>query len=185
MADQIVTGTVVLGEDFSQHRITGYVTHAYGREGVDPHLDVPLFSHVIGGLYQGGCLDGVELPPGFDYVLSLYPWGRYVLPKGTERREVKMYDALDQAMDQVEEIAQDVAARLEDGQTVLVHCQAGCNRSGLVAGRVLMLMGYSADDAITLLRDARSPLVLCNQTFENYLRGLDREPPQRQVYAEW
>lgn len=171
--EQIVTGTVVLGEDFEAHRITGTVTHAIG-SGIDPRLVAPLISHVIGGLWQGGCLPGVRLPDGFDYVLSLYPWGQYELPEGTERREVRMYDALDQAMDQVEEIALDVADRLAGKQTVLVHCQAGCNRSGLVAARALMLWkGYTSDQAIKLLRESRSPLVLCNQTFENYLRSLD------------
>lgn len=151
------------------------------------YFDVPLITHVkdfpvgdpgdlpvaIGALWQGGCIGGVKLPEDFDFVLSLYPWEKYVLGPNTEREEVKMYDSLDQGVDEVYELASDVAARLDEGQKVLVHCQAGLNRSGLVTARALMLMGRTADEAITLLRDSRSPQVLCNQSFEDYLRGLD------------
>lgn len=171
MTDQIAKGEVELGGAFSEHRITGYVTHAMNK-GIDPRLDVPLVSHVEGALYQGGCFHGVKLPDGFDYVLSLYPWEQYALPDGCERTEVQMYDSLDQAMEQVDELADEVVERLANGQTVLIHCQAGCNRSGLLAARVLMKRGHTADSAITLLREKRSPLVLCNDTFENWLRSL-------------
>lgn len=169
MTEQIARGTVVLGPDFSRHRITGSVYHAPA--GVSPHIDVPLISHVGGNLWQGGCMGGVRLPDEFNYVLSLYPWEKYTLGAGTERDEVKMYDSLDQALGQVDEIAQRVVARLGDGPT-LVHCQAGLNRSGLIAARTLMLLGETAEDAIASLRAARSPLVLCNSAFEEYLLGL-------------
>lgn len=173
MTDQIAKGTVTLGPDFSQHRITGYVTHAMGKPGVDPNLDVPLISHVKGGLWQGGCFHDVQLPEEFDYVLSLYKWEKYALGPNTTRDEITMYDSLDQGFEQVEELADDVASRLRAGQIVLVHCQAGCNRSGLLAARVLMKRwGLDADAAISLLREQRSPLVLCNDAFEAYLRAL-------------
>lgn len=68
---QIAKGTVALSGEFARHRITGWVPHAEKR-GINPALDVPLVSHVEGGLWQGGCRDGVRLPDEFDYVLSLY-----------------------------------------------------------------------------------------------------------------
>jgi hypothetical protein len=47
------------------------------------------------------------------------------------------------------------------------------NRSGLLSALVLRKMGYTSKEAIQKLRDARSPMLLCNQTFENYLLSLD------------
>lgn len=172
MSDQIATGLVTLGEDFSQHRIRGHVYHAQMR-GIDPYLDVPLITHVEGGLWQGGCLGGVRLPDEFDHVVSLYPWEKYALGPNTTRDEIMMYDALDQGFEQVDEAAHGINWRLENDQTVLVHCQAGCNRSGLVAARVLILRGRTAAEAISLLREQRSPLVLCNEAFENWLAGIE------------
>lgn len=175
MSQQIAKGLVQLGDDFEGHRIKGFVPHAASR-GLDPTLDVPLINHVKGGLWQGGCSDDgqIDLPEGFHYVLSLYPWGvQYVLPDGCARDEVEMYDSLDQGFEQVEELAAAVVKRLAAGETVLVHCQAGLNRSGLLAARILMLhWDYSADQAISLLREQRSPIVLCNDAFETWLRAL-------------
>lgn len=163
---QIAPGTVELGEDFSQHRITGYVAHT------GQWLDVPLVSHVTGSFYQGGCMGGVKLPDEFDFVLSLYPWEQYELGPDTERVEVRMYDSLNQALDQVTSLANQVIDQLEAGRNVLVHCQAGLNRSGLLAARVLTLRGYTGDEAVEKLRAQRSPMVLCNPTFESYIRSI-------------
>lgn len=169
---QIAEGKIILGDDFSLHRIRGYVPHGAAR-GLDPNLDVPLVSHIEGSFYQGGCMGGVRLPDGFDYVLSLYPWEQYILPEGCERDEVRMYDSLDQGFEQVEQLAEGVAERLSDGQTVLVHCQAGLNRSGLLAATTLVQhRGHTPASAIGLLRSRRSPLVLCNEAFENFIAGL-------------
>lgn len=171
---QIAKGTVVLGDDFTKHRITGFVPHAQAR-GLDPNLDVPLITHVLdglpGSLWQGGCMGGILLPEGFDYVLSLYPWEAYGLHEGVERDEVRMYDSLDQGFEQVEELASGVAQRLRDGQTVLVHCQAGLNRSGLLAARTLIELGKTPAESVALLRESRSPIVLCNEAFENWIAG--------------
>jgi protein-tyrosine phosphatase len=42
----------------------------------------------------------------------------------------------------------------------------------LTMGIVLMLEGYTADEAIKLMREKRSSSVLINRSFENYLREL-------------
>src|SRR6187402_628518 len=43
---------------------------------------------IRGELWQGGCIGGLRLPEDFDFVLSLYPWERYVLGENTERTEI-------------------------------------------------------------------------------------------------
>lgn len=156
--------------DLASHHIEGYA-HAALAQGQDGHFDVPLISHVRDGLWQGGCIDGVRLPDDFDFVLSLYPWERYALGTGTVRIEVEMYDSPDQGFEQVDALADGVVARLADGEKVLVHCQAGLNRSGLLAATVLIKQGLSPADAINLLRGQRSPVVLCNLAFEQWLRS--------------
>lgn len=86
------------------------------------------------------------------------------------RREFRAYDSAD-----VPDVTEAVNAAYDTwkaGGKVLIHCQAGLNRSGLTAALVLMADGYTADDAIRLLRDKRSPVVLCNQAFERFLREL-------------
>lgn len=62
---------------------------------------------------------------------------------------------------------------VEDAETytvngALVHnCQAGLNRSSLVAARALFLDGFGTGETIlTHLREQRSPAVLCNPAFE-------------------
>lgn len=171
MTEQIARGEVILSDDFNKNRIKGYVSHAL-RRGIDPKLDVPLISRVLDNLWQGGCPDygSVALPKGFDYVLSLYPWGaQYILPEGCERDIVTMYDALDQDTAQVDELAEGVAERVLAGEVVLIHCQAGLNRSGMLTAHVLKKLGYTGEQALKMLRDGRSPLVCCNETFEQFI----------------
>ena len=56
------------------------------------------------------------------------------------------------------------------------NCQAGINRSNLAAVLVLMQWkGLTAAEAIAMLRERRSPSVLANQSFYNYLMSLDKE----------
>lgn len=155
--------------DPTTHPISGFAVTAMD-QGLDGDFSCPLISHIEGNLWTGGCIDGVRLPDEFRYVHSLYPWEKYLLDEDTRRVEIEMRDSLDQALDQVDQIAQEVVDTCRLGRT-LVHCQAGLNRSGLIAGRALILQGRSADEAIRLLREKRSPMVLCNKSFEDWLRA--------------
>ena len=72
------------------------------------------------------------------------------------------------------DLAHEVNRRRDLGQTILVHCQVGLNRSATVVALALMLRGMKAADAIRLLREKRHRLVICNPHFERWL--LDRLP---------
>ena len=106
----------------------------------------------------------------FDLVVTLYadaqpaPWGvreiRYGFPDGP----LIPHDAR-QAVDLARMAHEDWC----NGYRVLVRCQAGVNRSGLVSALILMLEGYDASAAIDLLRARRSPVVLSNSSFESWL----------------
>ena len=73
--------------------------------------------------------------------------------------------------DEVARISRWVNDCRKQGPT-LVHCQAGLNRSGIIVGHALMTgpERMTADDAIETMRRKRSPAVLCNSTFEQWLR---------------
>ena len=154
-----------LQADLESHHIEGFAVHG------DTPFSMPLVSHIIGNLWTGGCRDGVVLPDDFRYVISLYPWERYELGPDTERVEVTMYDSAADLGDdeQLYELAALVNTYRAAGRT-LVHCQAGLNRSSLVAGLALVEDGMTPDEAIDLLRERRSPTVLCNHAFERWLR---------------
>lgn len=153
--------------DPTQQRMVGRAYH-----GNTP-FDVPYVSQITDDLWTGGCTDGLVLPDVIAHVVSLYPWERYTVQHEVRSvLSVVMYDSTDQGYEQVDAIAAWINVCRKDGPT-LVHCQAGLNRSGLTAARALMLGGMTATEAIALLREKRSPAVLCNGSFEAYLRTLD------------
>lgn len=140
-------------------------------------FDVPFISHIEGNLYQGGCQNGLQLPHFIKHIISLYPWEQYTVKHELKSSlSVVMYDSLEQSTEQADAIAEWVYQCTKDGPT-LVHCQAGLNRSSLIAVKVLQKMGSegrgyrSAKDAIAMLREARSPACLCNPAFEAHLLG--------------
>lgn len=160
--------------DFRSHRIEGFA-HAALSRGIDAEFSVPLISQVGDALWMGGCRDGVRLGPEFDFVLSLYPWDRYALEDNTARLEVKLFDAAEMPeADLLVRLARTVNLFRGYGN-VLVHCQAGLNRSGLVTALALMLDGEEPEVAIHRLRSERCGVVLCNKTFEDWLLGEGRE----------
>lgn len=137
---------------------------------------------ILPRLFQGGTEDdhviGEAIPADhyrgerrFDLVVTLYadaqpaPWGveeiRFGFPDGR---------LTESAIERVLRIALTAHNRWIAGERVLIRCQAGVNRSGLVTALVLMLQGMSADEAIALLRERRSPMVLSNSDFERFLR---------------
>ena len=150
--------------DPQRQRMVGISAHGL------QHFDVPFISEIVPGLWLGGCEDGLILPFFIENLVSLYPWESYTVNHELHSSlEVRMYDSVDQAFDQVDGIAAWVNTSRSIGPT-LVHCQAGLNRSSLVAARALVLDGMTADEAIELIREKRSPVCLCNPSFERWLR---------------
>lgn len=147
-------------------------------------FDVPFVSKIAHNLWQGGCEDGLILPNFIRHLVSLYPWESYKIRHDLDSvLLVRMYDSEDQTFEQIEELARWVNLCRTTGP-VLVHCQAGLNRSSLVAARALMLDGMSADDAVRIVREKRSPACLCNRAFEDYLRTCGADAPVKNSATE-
>jgi len=146
---------------------------------------------ILPGLFQGGTHDheviGFPTPVGhydrmshqvdpanhvfpFDLVVTLYadaqpaPWGvqetRFGFPDGSlQSRDI----------DRVVAIARDTHRHWQAGDNVLIRCQAGVNRSGLITALILIIEGIEPAEAIELIRTKRSSVVLSNAHFENWL----------------
>lgn len=157
-----------LQADFGFEPISGYL-HTGER------LNVPLISHVVDNLYVGGHADRLNLGDFFSHVFSLYVWGRqYPTHEDTVHHSLTLYDSPDADLTNLTHFVDEVINALNEGGNVLVHCQAGINRSNLVAALALrQWKGMTSAEAIALLRERRTHLVLANAGFERYLLGLD------------
>lgn len=140
------------------------------------------WNQVDGNLYCGGHFRDDPKSPRwvpvivgseFDLVVSLFKGiGQHGPARGV--REV-YYPIPDGVLSRREiahcwQIARQVVNALVAGKKVLVRCQAGLNRSGMVCAMVLILQGKTADEAIALVRAARSRNALSNPLFVDYLR---------------
>lgn len=152
-----------------RERIRGVALHG------TTSFDVPYISEIADNLYQGGCVDELVLPTFIMHVVSLYPWESYdVGHELLSRLEVTQYDGGVVPAAQIDALADWVNVCRTTGP-VLVHCQAGLNRSSVVVARALMRgpEQMSADDAIYQIRRRRSTACLCNKTFERWVREHD------------
>ena len=169
-----------------------------GRDRGTPHDDLyapswvdepvsSLASEILPGLWMGGTADDewIDSPAplhpvsdtsGFTAVVTLFAWAR---PMGWNVEELRFGfadgDPRLTDMGRVRLAAEWALARWQEGHRVLIRCQAGLNRSGLVTALVLMSAGYTARQAITLLRERRSAVALCNAHFVDWLVSIEAD----------
>jgi hypothetical protein len=146
-----------------------------------------LFNQILPGLSMGGTLDEctIDMPQelehfknekDFDCIVTLYAWAAPA-NWGVEERRLGFPDSQikPEYLDQIHEIAEWAFQQWRKGKKVLIRCQAGLNRSGLLTSLVLMKIGYSSKDAISLIREKRSEWALCNSDFVAYLNSLGKD----------
>lgn len=121
----------------------------------------------------------------WDYIVSAYVSDWEASWPRCDHRLVRFGDTEDGLDDETWEkigLAVDrVVIRWVAGEKVLIRCQSGYNRSGMIAALVLMRLGLTAEEAIRLLRETRGPDVLINPVFEEYVR--EREKSYREPNA--
>jgi protein-tyrosine phosphatase len=145
-------------------------------------IDYPkeLWSEVLPGLWQGGTddddvYDQLQKPmitkKEFDLVVTAYSlanpvdWFVKELRFGFYDSDMRDFEPND-----LQPIVRMAHAEWKRGQRVLIRCQAGMNRSGLIMALVLIREGYTAEDAINLIRAKRSKHALFNGRFEKWLK---------------
>ena len=143
-----------------------------------------LWSEILPGLWMGGTgddsvLTSFQVQPEitnlhFDTVVTLYA---SALPVDWYVKELRLgffdHDKVDIDAHDLDQVVQSAHADWQAGKRVLIRCQAGWNRSGLVTALVLMREGYRSFEAIELIRQMRSGNALCNRSFEQFLRDKD------------
>jgi protein-tyrosine phosphatase len=69
----------------------------------------------------------------------------------------------------------DIAAALDEGKNVAVHCRQGIGRSGLIAAGVLLTSGMGVDRAIEVVSAARGETIPETPTQRQWIKHLPSE----------
>lgn len=69
-------------------------------------------------------------------------------------------------------LANELHSKIINGNHVVIHCRAGIGRTGIIAGAVLVKVGLSATDALSIISNARGVQVPDTEEQENWLKGL-------------
>jgi hypothetical protein len=151
-------------------------TYAASREANEE-----LWSEVMPGLWQGGThwqdvlwntdRDSQNITRDhFDLVVTMYADANPVDWFVEEiRLGVMDADIEDVDLPRILEVVKRVHKAWLGGDRVLIRCQAGWNRSGLITALVLIKNGMDPAEAIDLIRERRSPNALCNRSFASWL----------------
>ena len=140
-----------------------------------------LYSMIAPNLFQGGTddLDVIHLAQTnnrprtdlpFDAIVTMYAWARPADWKVQEfRYGVPDASITDIDLDRLRQAVDFGYDRWKQGDRVLVRCQAGLNRSGLVLALILIKDGLTPAEAIARIRDNRGEDALFNRDFHNWL----------------
>jgi len=144
----------------------------------------PLYSEILPGLFISGTDDDDVLGRGdtfelmdreqpFDSVVCLYiaanPQGnavreqRFAIPDGKVDEAIKP---------ELMQLAEWLHAEWKSGKRAAGKCQAGWNRSSLIVALVLLIDGFSAEEAVELIREKRSSNALCNPYFVDHIHDI-------------
>lgn len=137
------------------------------------------WSEIIPGLFVGGhdyqtpdsSWDHGVVFDEFDVVLSLYQRPGYGPDEDVPHLYLRIPDGhlTRENLDDVRAMADLAAEAVRDGKKVLCRCQAGLNRSSLVAALAMLRLGFRPDAAIEMIRQKRSRNALFNLNFQRYI----------------
>lgn len=142
---------------------------------------ISLYSEILTNLFMGGTDDEdvIHIPARiysrredlpFDSMVTMYAWARPAdwnvqeFRYGVPDASIKDIDL--NRLRQAVEFGYD---RWKQGDRLLVRCQAGLNRSGLVMALILIKDGFTPYQAIDLIRQRRTDIALFNENFANWL----------------
>jgi len=142
-----------------------------------------LYSEIAPNLFMGGTADEdvihqavaynkarTDLP--FDAIITMYAWAN---PADWRVQEFRygIYDSAiaDIDLDRLKQAVEFGYNRWLSGDRVLVRCQAGLNRSGLVTTLIMMSTGLDAETAIEQIRKNRADIALFNNNYVEWLKS--------------
>jgi hypothetical protein len=140
-----------------------------------------LYSEILPNLFISGTLDedvvqrgksnfSLAQPAPFDSVVCMYghanPIGYYVRE---QRFGIADAELDEESKPEIRQLADWLHSEWKLGKKVAGKCQAGLNRSSLVVALVLLKEGYTATEAIGLIRQRRSPYALFNNHFVEFI----------------
>ena len=146
-----------------------------------PYQPTSLYSEIAPNLFMGGTADEdvihqavaynkarTDLP--FDAIITMYAWAN---PADWRVQEFRygIYDSAiaDIDLDRLKQAVEFGYNRWLSGDRVLVRCQAGLNRSGLVTALIMMSTGLDAETAIEQIRKNRADVALFNNNYVEWL----------------
>jgi hypothetical protein len=146
-----------------------------------PYQPISLYSEIAPNLFMGGTADEdvihqavaytkarTDLP--FDAIITMYAWAN---PADWRVQEFRygIYDSAiaDIDLDRLKQAVEFGYNRWLSGDRVLVRCQAGLNRSGLVTALIMMSTGLDAETAIEQIRKNRADIALFNNNYVEWL----------------
>ena len=146
-----------------------------------PYQPTSLYSEIAPNLFMGGTADEdvihqavaynkarTDLP--FDAIITMYAWAN---PADWRVQEFRygIYDSAiaDIDLDRLKQAVEFGYNRWLSGDRVLVRCQAGLNRSGLVTALIMMSTGLDAETAIEQIRKNRADVALFNNDYVEWL----------------
>ena len=140
-----------------------------------------LYSEIAPNLFMGGTADEdvihqaapynkarTDLP--FDAIITMYAWANPADWKVQEFRYGIYDSAISEIdLDRLKQAVEFGYNRWLAGDRVLIRCQAGLNRSGLVTALILMSTGLDAETAILEIRKNRAAIALFNEGYVAWL----------------
>ena len=146
-----------------------------------PYQPTSLYSEIAPNLFMGGTADEdvihqavaynkarTDLP--FDAIITMYAWANPA-DWGVQEFRYGIYDSAiaDIDLDRLKQAVEFGYNRWLSGDRVLVRCQAGLNRSGLVTALIMMSTGLDAETAIEQIRKNRAEIALFNNNYVEWL----------------
>jgi hypothetical protein len=145
-----------------------------------------LYSEILPNLFISGTLDedvvqrgktiaSFSEPSPFDSVVCMYghanPIGYFVRE---QRFGIADAELSESSKPEIMQLADWLHSEWKQGKSVAGKCQAGLNRSSLIVALVLLKEGYTATEAISLIREKRSEHALFNRHFVEFIHDVYR-----------
>jgi hypothetical protein len=145
-----------------------------------------IYSEILPNLFISGTLDedvvqrgktsrALSEPSPFDSVVCMYghanPIGYYVREQRFGIADAELDEA---SKPEIIQLADWLHSEWKQGKSVAGKCQAGLNRSSLIVALVLLKEGYTATEAINLIREKRSEYALFNGHFVEFIHEVFR-----------